>query len=191
VAFRHVVLAIAAILVFGLGVFLFVEVRSSPAAPPPVHVADREDVEPPAEPPADTVRATGRTVTERTGGRAAPTFNRLLHNNHTTTAPQIETPTTDTKPEQTLEGVKLEAVMAEANKAYDRMDFDEARSIAQRVLQQQPDNTRMLRIMVSSACIESDGPEAQKHYNLLPKADRDQMKTRCARYGVTFTDPPK
>ena len=97
---------------------------------------------------------------------------------------------TEQRPPQTAETVKLDDVMAEANKAYDKMEFDEARGFAKKVLEQQPNNARMLRIMVSAACVEVDAPEAQKHYNLLGKPDREQMKTRCARYGVTFTDPP-
>lgn len=85
--------------------------------------------------------------------------------------------------------VKLEAVMSEANKAYDRGDFDEAKTIATKVLAQAPGNVRMLRILVSSDCIMGDQLEAQKHYVLLPPGDRAQMRTRCARYGVTFTEP--
>ena len=35
-----------------------------------------------------------------------------------------------------------------------------------------------------------DAADAQKYYNQLPQQDRAAMKTRCDRYGVTFTDPP-
>jgi len=190
VAVRHVLLAIGTVLVLGLGVFLFVEVRSSPAAPPVVHSETRDLAEADDEPAATTTgAATG--VTDRTKQRTASTFNRLVrHPTSTTTDSGGARPSIGEPDKQTLEGVKLEETMAEANKAYDRMDFDEARTIAQRVLAQHPDNTRMLRIMVSAACIENDQTEAQKHYNLLPnKFDRDQMRVRCARYGVTFTEP--
>jgi hypothetical protein len=30
--------------------------------------------------------------------------------------------------------------------------------------------------------------EAQKYYLLLPGPDREQMKVRCDRYGVTFNE---
>ena len=46
--------------------------------------------------------------------------------------------------------------MSEANKAYDRGDFDDARTIAMQVLAIDPTNVRMLRIMVSAACIDGD-----------------------------------
>ena len=85
---------------------------------------------------------------------------------------------------------KLDTAMTEANKAYDRGDMDEARQLAQKILARQPGNERMLRIMVSSSCMDGDSVEAQKYYNQLPPQDRSAMKTRCERYGVTFTDPP-
>jgi len=83
---------------------------------------------------------------------------------------------------------KLDSVMAEANKAYDHGEFDEAKGIALKVLAKDPNNVRMLRIAVSAACIDGDSAEAQKHYAVLPGPDREAMKIRCGRYGVTFTD---
>lgn len=88
------------------------------------------------------------------------------------------------------EGPKLDAVMAEANKAYDRGDLDDAKTIAGRVLARSPTNVRMLRIMVSVSCIEGDNAAAQTHYMNLPPSDREQMQVRCARYGITFPDKP-
>ena len=85
--------------------------------------------------------------------------------------------------------VKLEAEMVEANKAYDRGDTDEARDIAKRIVASQPGNVRMLRILVSTSCIDGDAAAAKQYYATLPKGDQNQMATRCARYGVTFGDP--
>lgn len=193
VSVRHIALAVLAVLVSGMGVYLFLEVRSSPPEPP-TRVAARDPVSPstgddrderadaPTEPvaKADAARSYSAglrsTARRATGGAATPS----------TPAPSVA----DTDGEEKLEGPKLDAVMAEANRAYDKMDFDEARSIAQKVLKQHPDNTRMLRIMTSSYCIENDQAESQKYFNLLPAPDREQMKTRCARYGVTFLEPP-
>ncbi len=84
---------------------------------------------------------------------------------------------------------KVDALMDQANKAYDRGDLDEARELARRVLGTTPSNVRMLRIVVSASCIAGDTAEAQAAYAQLPKPDREQMKTRCARYGFSFTDP--
>jgi hypothetical protein len=84
----------------------------------------------------------------------------------------------------------MDSLMNAANRAYDKGDFDEARQMAGKVLATEPTNERMLRIMVSAACIEGDSVEAQKYYNQLPPRDRSAMKTRCDRYGVSFVEPP-
>jgi hypothetical protein len=84
---------------------------------------------------------------------------------------------------------KLDAVMDQANKAYDRQDYEEAKSIAGKILAKLPKNVRMLRIMVSASCMDGDNTTAQKYYEQLPKPDRLQMRARCDRNGVTFTEP--
>jgi hypothetical protein len=83
---------------------------------------------------------------------------------------------------------RLDAVMSEANKAYDHGEFDDAKAIALKVLAKDPTSVRMMRIVISAACIDGDGAEAQKHYLNLPVGDREQMKVRCARYGISFND---
>jgi hypothetical protein len=42
--------------------------------------------------------------------------------------------------------------------------------------------------MVSASCIDGDAAAAQFYYARLPVADQDQMRVRCARYGVAFGD---
>jgi hypothetical protein len=86
---------------------------------------------------------------------------------------------------------KLDAVMDQANKAYDRQDYEDAKTIAGKILAKLPKNTRMLRIMVSASCMDGDNATAQKYYEQLPKPDRLQMRARCDRNGVTFTEPPQ
>jgi hypothetical protein len=93
-------------------------------------------------------------------------------------------------PDVPLTGSKLDAAMDEANKAYDRGDFEDAKTIAGRLLSRLPTNVRMLRIMVSASCIDGDNAVAQAHYAKLPPGDQEQMKVRCARYGITFPDRP-
>jgi len=182
---RGIALAMATALVLGMGVYLFFEVRAKPAAAqasgarttPP-----ERDRTAPVEPPT-TPRAVESSKPPRSPDDRKPSTGRVE------VKPDPEDlPAGD--PEDIKPSYKLDFVMAEANKAYDRQDFDEARTIAQKVLKKLPGNARMLRIMVSAACVESDGPEAQKHYDLLPAGDRAQMRTRCTKYGVTFTDPP-
>jgi hypothetical protein len=80
--------------------------------------------------------------------------------------------------------------MAEANKAYDRGDYEDAKLIAGRLLASNPSNVRMLRIMVSASCIDGDSAVAQAHYAKLPPSDQEQMRARCARYGIAFPDRP-
>ena len=76
-------------------------------------------------------------------------------------------------------------LMNQANRAYDRGDVERARGLALQVLADDPDNVRMLRLVVSSACIAGDADEARAFYAQLTGAsDRAQMETRCARFGV-------
>jgi hypothetical protein len=189
---RHVLLGALAFLVLGLAVYLFFEVRSSPAAPQQARPVAKEDKDKDKEPVADkdTPEAPPKphTVTERTGGRGSGgMISRVARKAAGSGAGSSET--APTAPDNTV-GVKLDALMSEANRAFDKQDFDEAKTIALKVLKQSPNNPRMLRIMVTTACIGSDVGEAQKHYNLLTSpSDREQMKTRCSRdYGVTLVD---
>jgi len=180
----RIALAIAAIALLGMGMYLFVEVRSAPAdakstapAPPPAPPAssDVTDPVPSWDSPHDH-------------GKPAPPPPDLGGGRHVD--PPAPPEIADTPPEDQKANPKLDAIMDQANKAYDRQDFDDARTIAGKVLAKQPNNIRMLRIMVSSSCIDGDSITAQKYYTSLPKFDRDQMKARCDRYGVSFTDTP-
>ncbi|MBS1119436.1 MAG: hypothetical protein H6Q90_1664 [Deltaproteobacteria bacterium] len=203
VTLRHILLAAVATLVLGLGLYLFHAVHSSPE---PAQPSPRSAVSPSAPehgPPAPTLAAdpdpvrTPGTPSRGAGSGSNPLVSRLLRRPHPAGQGTKLTDVAATDPEEVPAGSpadgtraqKLDIIMAEANKAYDRGDFDEARSFAQKVLQTAPGNPRMLRILVSAACIEGDGPEAQKVFGQLPAADREQMKTRCSKYGVTFVDP--
>ena len=86
--------------------------------------------------------------------------------------------------------IDLEGSMAEANKAYDHQDYDEAKELANRVLADDPGNVRMRRILVSTACMQGDAPEAQKQFDLLPTSGdaRHVMRVRCKREGIVFTE---
>jgi len=186
VTLRHAVLPIGAVLVLGLGVYLFVEVRAQPA---PVQAARTPRPPRPAAPEAAPV-----AVPDIPAPGAPPAPARPSEAAH----PQVLAPPDRhdvavgpaPEPDAALAGPKLDAVMDEANKAYDRGDFEDAKTIAGRLLAKQPTNTRMLRIMVSASCIDGDSAVAQAHYTKLPPTDQEQMKVRCARYGITFPDKP-
>jgi hypothetical protein len=194
---RHAILPIGAALVLGLGVYLFVEVRAQPAppAPPPpaspaLPASSNQPARPlrPAPPSAQQAVALGdamATMPPRSSDRPSrvpePGPPPAAHDPVGGSAAE---------PDPALAGPKLDAVMDEANKAYDRGDFEDAKTIAGRLLARLPTNVRMLRIMVSASCIDGDNAVAQAHYVKLPPADQEQMRVRCARYGIAFPDRP-
>jgi hypothetical protein len=187
VSVRHILLGAAAIAVLGMGVYLFLEVRSGSAqgvatAPPvaPARVAGSAAPPPAAETAPETSARSAKVAPNVPMKRSDPAPSLESH----------EEPTTASADEGKA-NPKLDSIMDQANKAYDRQDFDEAKAIAGKVLSKMPTNVRMLRIMVSSSCIDGDVAVAQKYFPALPKFDRDQLKARCDRYGVTLTDPPQ
>jgi hypothetical protein len=172
-----------AILLTGLGVYLYVEVRKAPAQPLPVEKARPETVAVADKPPAPA-------LAPEKPAPPPPPPPRPVTDDGERPVPPVRIPNVGSPLSSLRANPKLDSVMDEANRAYDRGEFDEAKSLATKALIKQPANARMLRILVSTACIEGDAAEAQRHYNQLPTSDRAQMKIRCERYGVTFTDPP-
>lgn len=184
VSARFVALVIGAVLVLGLGVYL----RLAVSAPPERATASVEPrVAEPATEHAAAPRPPSVTLRQRPhAGSAAPAVEPPV------AAPTGSTPapTAATPAEDQPSPAKLDALMSEANKAYDRGDLEDARTIAQRMLALQPDNVRMLRILVSASCMEGDAAAAQASYRKLPPGDQAQMRTRCSRYGVSLSDTP-
>jgi len=183
VALRNVLLAAGAVLVLGVAVYLFFEVRAEPVRGE-ARGANEQGIgadEPGrAQDEPRPARATqARTAPVGEAGGPLRSFGPVRR----------EPPRGPDGEPQDVAPHKLDAVMAEANKAYDRGDLDEAKAIARKVLRTSPNNVRMLRIVVSASCIVGETAEAQAAYVLLPEQDREQMKTRCARYGASFTDP--
>jgi hypothetical protein len=182
---RYLALAIAALWVLGLGVYLFVQVRSAPASTQ----ISSEDPHGPKRIPAPKTQVPDDDDSVAPPTQRQPGTRRVdARRDPTPTAPPDLPAGEDNLPKA---NPKLEEMMSEANRAYDEQDFDEARAIAGKILGKQPGNIRMLRVIVSSACIQGDKDVAQKFFEKLPKFDRDQMKTRCDRYGIAFRDPPQ
>ena len=69
--------------------------------------------------------------------------------------------------------------MDEANRLYDQREHDAAQEAALKVLERSPGNIRMLRIVVTTACMMGETDKAQRHWSELPERDREQMATRC------------
>lgn len=185
---RAAVLAGLSLAVLAAGVYLFIQVRESPAQAqvssipharaPQVPQNDSVDLPPPqpeAHAQVDKPLEHPAAITD-----VRPSQGPVI-------AATDDHPAISEIPEKA--DPRFSMVLAEANKAYDRQDFDEARSIATKVLAKDPSNTRMLRIMVSSHCIEGDQTSAQQWYEKLPEFDRQQMVKRCSQYGVTFKEP--
>lgn len=84
------------------------------------------------------------------------------------------------------EAANLNERMADANRMYDKGDYETSRDAALEILQEHPENVRMLRIVVSSSCIMGEPELATKYYEVLPARDQRQMARRCERYGVEF-----
>ena len=182
VTVRQAVLPIVAVVILGAGVYLFFEVRGQPA--PPEISKTPEPSQPVASgaPPRAHKRPTPTPTPP-----PPPTDNSAVP--VVTGVPQVIVgPPLDR--DAPLEGPKGDAVMDEANKAYDRGDFEIAKTLASRILGRDPTNVRMLRVMVSASCQDGDTASAQTHFRNLPPGDQAQMRTRCARYGVTFADNP-
>jgi hypothetical protein len=170
-----------------MGVYLFIEVRSGSAQADVASVPASEPPPPPtpAAPGPKEVAAVARPAPMTAPGK------RTDSPSTPGPAPALEGTHEDDTPSAAMGSAnpKLDAIMDQASKAYDHQDYDEAKMIAGKVLAKMPNNVRMLRIMVSSSCIDGDVAIATKYYPSLPKFDRDQMKVRCDRYGVTLTDP--
>ena len=190
VTVRHSLLAAGAVLVLGMAVYLLREVGRTPSAAQ----ADRS-VTPPepvkTQPAIAKTDAPSRAVIPKEQVKITPP----VQPSNSGDTPKPEMPVEEVQPPSVARigpsgpNPKLEAVMGEANRAYDHGDFDDAKAIAQKVLTKEPNNVRMLRIVVSSECIAGDAAEAQKYFVQLPASDRAQMRTRCDRYGVTLKDP--
>jgi hypothetical protein len=188
VSSRAAVLAGLALAVLAAGVYLFIQVRETPAR---AHVSslpharapeavqnDPVDLPPPSP---DTHTQVGRPLEHPAAiSDVRPAQGPVI-------AATDDHPAISEVPDKA--DPRFMMVLGEANKAYDRQDFEEARSIAQKVLAKDPANTRMLRIMVSSHCIEGDQNAAQQWYEKLPEFDRQQMTKRCSQYGITFKEP--
>lgn len=179
---KNALLIAAAVAVLVAGVYLFIQVRATPAEAGATQVTTAPSPSPspsPAASPAPAVAAPAAKPDVPAPGSTRTSWER-----------PASAGSDGAPPDNAKVNLKLDNLMELANKAYDGQDFDQATAIAGKVLEKEPNNIRMLRIMVSSHCIQGDSAVAQEHYNRLPQFDRDQMKVRCDRYGVVFKDPP-
>lgn len=183
---RHLILAVLGAAVLVAGVYLYLEVRSTPnavAQPAPVVREPAGVPQVAAEEHHDRPRSANRFTPEGVHNVAtgAPSLQGQGGSDEETsdeTAAQLDRP-----------NPKIDAIMDQANKHYDKGEWEDAKVIAAKVLTKQPTNIRMMRIMVSASCVDGDSVVAQKWFDQLPKPDREQMKVRCDKYGVSFKEP--
>jgi hypothetical protein len=180
---KSVALVAGGIAVFAIAVYLFIQVRATPAQAGPDHVASRT-----SEPHDSALPPGASKLPEIHLSRPVPSTPAIAPT-PTPLPGTAPTPEREQPPDETKVNLKMDNLMELANKAYDRQDFDEATAIAGKILSKEPTNIRMLRIMVSSNCIQGDSSIAQQYYEKLPKFDREQMQARCDRYGVVFKEP--
>src|SRR3569833_930471 len=184
VSARNVLLGLVAAAVLIAGVYLLIEARStttaiaaSPSPRTPEATQASADHAPPdrhGAPPAvreDHVAGTGVSAPP------APT-NASDEESSDETAAALDRP-----------NPKIDAIMDKANKHYDKGEWEDAKLNAAKVLTKHPTNVRMMRIMISASCVDGDVGFAQKWFEHLPKADREQMKVRCYNYAVTYKKP--
>lgn len=74
--------------------------------------------------------------------------------------------------------------MDEANSLYDKNDWEGAQEKALEILEESPKNTRMMRIVVSTACKMGQEDLASEWFGKLPAKDQKVMAIRCARYQI-------
>ena len=185
----------------GFAVYLFVEVRAQPAevavaprsaSPSPPPPGPPPEVEPAHAPRVPHAPSFAAAPSSAANSAAADAERRGVHRAKINLPGRFDpiAPTPDAAGSgsdgDALGGPKLDTVMAEANRAYDRGDFDDAKQVAGRVLARDPSNVRMLRVMVSASCMDGDSAAAQQHFAKLPPTDQEQMRVRCARYGIAF-----
>src|SRR5258705_11375320 len=143
---RTIGLGLAAVVVLGGGLYLFLQVTSDPGAPA---VAARDDRPAPRDqpvPPSAGSAIRFSPTTPRTG--SATIKKPITPTGDTTPATTTATPPAlDTDDPGTNPDVDLDTAMDEANKLYDVNDYEAASKQALRVLAKHPDNIRMLRIV--------------------------------------------
>jgi hypothetical protein len=187
-------LATSGAVVLAASLYLYVQVRAAPSTPSQAAIDEAKArvpaVRAPTGPDVD-LWATGAVGSPQ--ARAEATRTALVGPAATRIEPSSAPPTTTVEPTLQVDQPSVDDElksgdgMTIANKMFDRGDYDDAMKQALKMLDTDPKNPRMLRIVVSSACFMGDPDRAQKYWaQLADERDRAQMAVRCGRYGITF-----
>lgn len=185
-------LATSGAVVLAASLYLFVKVRAAPATPSQQAIDEAKARAPVAQAPAHAepdLWAAGAVGSPQ--AREEATRNQLVGPSETRVEPPPPAPTEPAlqapDPANVDDELKNSDGQTVANKMFDRGDYDDAMKQALKMLDTDPKSSRMLRIVVSSACFMGDPDKAQKYWALLADdRDRAQMAVRCGRYGITF-----
>ncbi len=74
--------------------------------------------------------------------------------------------------------------LKQATRYYDKGDYPAALESALLVLENDPRNIKMLRVVVSTKCALNEVDSARSYSKRLPRRDQRQMRTRCKNWGA-------
>jgi hypothetical protein len=84
-----------------------------------------------------------------------------------------------------------ERAIAQVDDAFSRGDLNKARTLAAKVLEQNPTEPHMLQVMAYIACAHRELKEARNYYGALTDpADRARVQSMCKRRGVDIDAKP-
>ena len=185
----HRVIGIAGLLTAALVLYLFIEVRAEPDIEvDPEKLAEARErtavrqrpSSPPASSPVTWRAPEPKPQKEPASQSAAP--------QPLAAAGMSMKSISATPPE--LEGKPFVTKVKEARRLYGRRRYEQAYALAVELLEEEPRNRRVLRVVVASACIMAMPDEAAKYYERLSlPRDRRQMHRRCQAYGVELPEP--
>jgi hypothetical protein len=186
---RILALGALAVAILAGGVYLFLQVTSDPA-PAVAARDDRPEVKDTAPAP-DPDPGSGDTRFTPAGAGSAKSVTAVQPKVEPAASKTGSGPAVETGDDETADpDVDLDLAMDEANKLYDGNDYEAAAKQAIRVLGKKDletkDQTRMLRIIVSSGCMMGDVDQATKYFDQLPTKDQGDMIRRCERFDIHF-----
>jgi hypothetical protein len=193
VPLRSILLAVSGGLVLVAIIALFMEVREAPARPNQAKIDEARQKH-------------KRTRSTPAPGNLSDPWSRNTADTPAAPTPRVgvETPSipppeVEERPEPPtareaatpdLEGdprLEISSAKDEANRLYDKMDYEGALQKALAVLEKEPGDIRMMRVVVSASCQLGDADKAKQYWQQLPPHDQNQMTRRCQRFGITFS----
>ncbi len=195
---KTLLLIVSGAIVMAAIAYLWVDVSAAPAKVPAMKLAEAKDkyavkartkaTAPSASNLDDPWSAAAREPTVKTVGTPVASEADTIEP-EPTPAPEYRPATPQEASTPQLDGdPKLEVSHAkdEANRLYDKQDFEGAFETAKKLLEREPGDVRMLRVAVSAACQLGEADKAKQFYAQLPPHDQAQMARRCSRMNITF-----